>query len=259
MRILNCSSIETTIKSLSTLLKTKEEILNSFIESNKYRIQNNDSQWKYNNLTIDDILNHFNIGEHEILPDKLVMFHLTAALDKSTFREKGILNLESVIKGEIFSSFLEEYGIKMYYQDDSPPLLKFKGREYKEEQLAHRFKNDKCINGFLINEDAENNTNVSHIRECPEFIWDIGKLISMPEIVDKWKEKAKPMKLSLLVNFEDIKFFEPSNYILKAIEYVLFKRTGYWGPNDNYMVFLKEDICISPEKILEIEKVNYFY
>jgi hypothetical protein len=257
MRILNCSSVETTIKSLSTLLKTKEEIINSFIDSNKYRITSNESQWNYNNLTIDDILNHFNLGENEIIPDKLIMFHLTSALDDSTFREKGILNLESVIKDKIFSSFLEDYGIKMYYQNDLPPLLEFKGKEYREEQLAYRFKNDKCINGFLINEDAENNTNVSHIRECPEFFWDIGKLIKMPKIVDKWKEKAKPMKLSLLVNFEDINFFEPSNYILKAIEYILFKRTGYWGPNENYMVFLKEDICISPGKILEIEKVNY--
>lgn len=257
MRILNCSSVETTIKSLSTLLKTKEEILNSFIDSNKYRITNNDGIWKYNDLTIEDILNHFHLNENEILPDKLVMFHLTSALDDSSFREKGILNLESVIKDDIFSGFLEECGIKVCYQDNFPPLLEFKGKEYKEELLFHRFKNDKCINVFLINEDAENNTNVSHIRECPEFIWDIGKLIKMPEIVCKWKEKTKPIKLSLLVDYGDINSFEPSKYVLNAIEYILFKQTGYWGPDENYMVFLKEDICISPEKILKIEKVNY--
>ncbi|WP_342489184.1 hypothetical protein MKX67_09030 [Cytobacillus sp. FSL W7-1323] len=252
MRILNCSTVETTIKSLSDLLKTDEVNIISFIKSNKYRITNKDKLWHYDNLYIDDILNYFNLKVDEILPDKLLMFHLTTGIDDSSFRQNGILNLESIITKGILSDFFADLGIKIHYEINSPPIIRFKGKEFTDKMLFHRFNNDNCINGFLIKEDAENNSNVGHIRECPEFIWDISDLIKMPEIVSEWKKSAKPMKLSLLVNFEHVDYYEPSDYVLKAIEYVLFKNTGYWDPGQNFMVFLQGKVCISPENITEV-------
>ncbi|PGY10623.1 hypothetical protein [Bacillus sp. AFS031507] len=256
MCILDCSTVETTINSLSDLLKTNEKTINLFIKRNKYRITNKDKCWHYDNLYIEDVLNYFNLREDEILPDKLLMFHLTSGIDDSSFRKNGILNLKSIIKNEIFSSFFADLGIQIHYEEGSPPIIKFKGKEFKDEMLFHRFNTDKCINGFLIKEDAENNSNVRHIRECPEFIWDISKLINMPELVGKWKESAKPLKLSLHVNFEDINCFKPLDFVLKAIEYVLFKNTGYWDPDKNLMVFLHEDVCISSENITETEELK---
>lgn len=143
----------------------------------------------------------------------------------------------------------------IHYEEGSPPLIHFKGKVFKDEILFHRFNSDRCINGFLIKEGAESNSNVRHIRECPEFIWDISKLIHMPGLIGKWKESAKSMKLSLLVNFKDINYFEPAEYVLKAVEYVLFKKTNYWDPDNNFMVFLKEDVCISPENITQIDEL----
>ncbi|MDV2684006.1 hypothetical protein RYX56_06420 [Alkalihalophilus lindianensis] len=254
MRILDCSTVETTIKSLSDLLKTDEKSINSFINSNKYRIINKDKCWRYDNLYIDDVLSHFNLQLQEIYPDKLFMFHLTTGIGDGSFRQNGVLNLESIIKNDILSAFFAEFGIQINYEVNSPPIIKFKGQEFTDDMLFHRFNKDKCINGFLIKEDAENNSNVRHIRECPEFIWDISNLIKMPELVGKWKKSAKPMKLSLLVNFEDVDYFEPLEYVLKAIEYVLFKNTSYWDPDKNFMVFLQGEVCISPENITEIEE-----
>ncbi|MBT2730648.1 hypothetical protein J7E63_27900 [Bacillus sp. ISL-75] len=66
MRILDCSTIETTIKSLSTLLKTDQKTVNLFIESNKYRITNNAKNTYYDNLSIENVLNYFNLRENEI-------------------------------------------------------------------------------------------------------------------------------------------------------------------------------------------------
>lgn len=255
LRILDCSTVEATMKSLSILLKTDDKTLNLFIESNKHRITNKDKWCHYDNLSIEDILNYFNLPEDEILPDKLLMFHLTSGINDSSFRQNGILNLESIIKNEILSAFFADSGIQIHYKKGLLPVIKFKGKEFRDEMLFHRFNKDNCINGFLIKEDAENNTNVSHIRECPEFIWDISNLINMPDLVAKWKENVKPMKMSLLVNFEDINSFDPSDYVLKALEYVLFKHTGYWDPEKNYMVFLQEDVCISAENIAEIEEL----
>ncbi|WP_042142773.1 hypothetical protein [Paucisalibacillus sp. EB02] len=255
MRILDCSTIETTIKSLSHLLKTNKNTVNSFIESNKYRVTKKDKYWHYDNLYINDVLNYFNLHEDEIFPDKLLMFHLTSGIDDSSFRNNGILNLDSLIKSQTFSAFFAGSGIHIHYVEESPPIIEFNGKKIKDEMLFHRFNRDNCINGFLIKEDAENNPNVRHIRECPEFIWDISKLIKMPELVGKWKESAKPMMLSLLVNFKDIDYFEPSEYVMKAIEYVLFKKTGYWGPDNNFMVFLQGDVCIAPVNIIEITEL----
>lgn len=253
--MLDCSTVETTLKSLSELLKTDEETVNMFIEGNKYRITNKDKCWYYDNLYIGDILDFFNLNKDEILPDKLIMFHLTSGIDDSSFRQNGILNLQSVIKNEILSSFFTASGVKIYYEEGSPPLIHFKGKVFKDEMLFHRFNSDRCINGFLIKEDAESNSNVRHIRECPEFIWDISKLIHMPGLIGKWKESVKSMKLSLLVNFEDINYFEPAKYVLKAVEYVLFKKANYWVPDKNFMVFLNEDVCISPENITQIDEL----
>ncbi|MGF3103687.1 hypothetical protein [Rossellomorea sp. DUT-2] len=255
MRILDCSSVETTLKSLSDLFGTNEETLVMFIDSNKDRISNIDKLWKYNNIYIEDVLKYFNLRKDDILPDKLFMFHLTSGIDESSFQQNGILNIESIIKNDIFSSFFADSGISIQYEEGAPPLIHFMGKSFKDEMLFHRFNSDKCINGFLIKEDAENNSNVRHIRECPEFIWDISKIIHMPELIEKWKASAKPMKLSLLVNFEDINYFNPSEYVLKAIEYVLFKKTGYWDPDKNFMVFLNEDGFVSPENITEINEL----
>jgi len=254
LRILDCSTVETTIKSLSDLLKTDDNTLNLFIESNKHRITNKD-KWSYDNIYIEDLLNYFNLTEKEILPDKLLMFHLTSGIDDIGFRKYGILNLESLVKNGILSTFFADSGIQIHYEIGIPPVIKYNGKEFSDKMLSHRFNKDNCINGFLIKEDAENNTNVTHIRECPEFIWNISELIDMPDLVTKWKENAQPMKISLLVNFDDINFIKSSDYVLRAFEYVLFKHTGYWDPDHNFMVFLQEDVCISPKNIMRIEEL----
>lgn len=254
--MLDCSTVETTLKSLSVLLETDEKTVNTFVESNRYRVTNKDKCWYYDNLFIEDILDFFNLYKDEILPDKLLMFHLTSGIDDSSFRQNGILNLESIIKNDILSSFFLTSGIKIHYEESLPPLIYYKGKVFKDEMLFHRFNSDRCINGFLIKEDAESNSNVRHIRECPEFIWDISELIHKPGLIGKWKESTKSMKLSLLVNFKDINYFDPAEYVLKAFEYVLFKKKNYWDPDNNFMFFLKEDVCISPENIIQIDELQ---
>lgn len=109
--MLDCSTVETTLKSLSELLKTDEETVNMFIECNKYRVTNKNKCWYYDNLCIGDVLDFFNLRKVEIHPDKLLMFHLTSGIDDSSFRQNGILNLQSIIKNDILSSFFIAFGI----------------------------------------------------------------------------------------------------------------------------------------------------
>lgn len=133
LSVLDCSTVETTLKSLSKLLRTDVETVNMFIESNKYRITNEDKCWHYDNLYIGDVLDFFNLRKDEIFPDKLLMFHLTSGIDDSSFRQNGILNLQAIIKNDILSSFFTNSGVEIHYEEGSPPLIHSNGKVFKDE------------------------------------------------------------------------------------------------------------------------------
>lgn len=256
MKVLDCTTIETTFKSLSVLFKTDVKSVKNFIENNEYRLSRDGEYWSYDALKIEDILGYFNLYEKEIIPEKVVIFHITSTPTLSNFRDYGVLNLKSALENELFSSFFSNAGVKINYDENSPPLICYQEETFEDTLLFNRFFTDACVNGFLINEDAEDNPNITHIRNCPEFIHDISRLIKMPGLVEQWQRIAKSMKISMYVDFEDLNHYEPAEYVLKAVEYILFKNKYYWSPRENYIVYLKENINVPPENIIRIDEIK---
>jgi len=256
LRILDCSTVETTIESLSTLLKTDRETLNSFVENNAHRITYKNKFLEYKNLCIEDVVNYFNIREEEMIPDKIMVFHLTSAVDDCSFFNYGLLNLESVITEGVMNDFFASSNVEILYKEGATPIIKYKDKEFKDEMLAHRFSVDNCINGFLIKEGAENHEYVQHIRTCPEFICDMSRLAGIPNLQEEWERRAKPMMLSILVNYNDIIALKPLEYVLYALDFLVLKKASYWSEDQNYMIHLNEVVCISPENIAKVEELK---
>ncbi|WP_394555621.1 hypothetical protein C1N61_29890 (plasmid) [Priestia aryabhattai] len=256
MKILDCSNIKTTITSLCKLLNTDEKHLKEFIKQNTYRVVKDRRMTTYNDLKIEDVTTYFAVKKEEILPDKVVMFHLTSAANPKTYTQNGLLNLHTIVKRGLMDEFFSECNLRLIYKEGEIPLVEFDNRVVEFALLDHRFKGDQCINGFLIKEGAEHNSNVEHLRNCPEFIIDIGNLPGIPNLKEIWTRKAVPLKLTLEVNFDDINEWDVYNYILEPLKYLIFKETSSWSLGDNFMVFLKENIDVLPEKIIKIEELE---
>ncbi|MEM4992479.1 hypothetical protein WKH56_08060 [Priestia sp. SB1] len=256
MKILDCSNVKTTITSLCKLFNTTEKHLEEFIKQNTYRVVKDRGMTTYNGLTIEDVTTYFGVKKEGILPDRVLMFHLTSAANPETYTQNGLLNLHTIVTKGLMDEFFSECDLRLIYKEGEMPLVQFNNNVVEFAMLDHRFKSDQCINGFLIKEDAEHNSNVEHLRNCPEFIIDMGKLPGIPSLKETWTRKAVPLKLTLEVNFDDINEWDVYNYILEPLKYLIFKKTFSWSSGDNFMVYLKENIDVPPEKIIKIEELE---
>ncbi|MGF7535198.1 hypothetical protein AAGG74_16210 [Bacillus mexicanus] len=256
MKILDCSTVESTHQSLADIFQTDIEGVKHFVKKSENKFVKYEGM-KTEDLCIEDILDYFKLEKEEVLPDKLVLFHLTSGLDDRGFRKHGILNLENVIKKGLLNNFFEQNGISIICKENNKPIIKHNNKEYVDERLFWRFSADNCINGFLVREEAENNNNVKDLRECPEFISDISRLLGMPELVSNWKTSTNAMVLSLIVDFKEVNDFDPNRFIIGAVEYLALKNKSSWGSEDNKMVFLSEKANIPPSDILKVETKSY--
>ncbi|MED4285080.1 hypothetical protein P4679_24480 [Priestia megaterium] len=256
MKILDCSDVKTTITSLCKLLNATEKHLEGFIKQNTYRVVEDRGMTTYNDLKIEDVTTYFDVKKEEILPDRVLMFHLTSAANPKTYTQNGLLNLHTVVTKGLMDNFFTECNLKIVYKEGEMPLVQFNNTTVEYSMLDHRFKEDQCINGFLIKEGAEYNSHVKHLRDCPEFIIDMGKLPGIPNLKEIWIRKAVPLKLTLEVNFKDINEWDVYNYILEPLRYLILKQTASWSLGDNFMVFLKENINVPPEKVVKIEELK---
>jgi hypothetical protein len=263
--LLNCIDLVRTYESLGKILGH----LGKFILQNSKRITcENGYYWRYDNLTIQDVKSYFNKYEFDF--DEIAIYHVVAIINKESYMEKGLLNLGSLAKdsNNDFTNFLKEFGISFRQDREGNPDFEYNGIKISSDYVQHRLQKDQCINGFLLGESCLLDTNVSAIRECPEIIAHISReVINLPNLRNSWMQRAIPSFVSFKVKIEqidsstfnkDLSIEEKKEFfLLKSIEYLLFKHTHY--PLENPMIYLKENINVCPERIMSITELKNDY
>ena len=171
------------------------------------------------------------------------------------------------------STFLESKGITFketskglnaYYNNellnwdkfDNSYAARLRGRLKKKGQRV-----DNCINGFLINDHFWKDSNVTHLKDCPELVSDLCYQIKRYDIVREWEETRTPYALGFLVDVKDIIFDESTRYkTIKSKVYFVYKNIIYyliqdyhnkWDPRfDNLMLRLKDNMTVSKANII---------
>ncbi|MDA2111795.1 hypothetical protein P4388_10900 [Bacillus thuringiensis] len=263
-RILNCIDMEHTFDSISSILDVPTDQVISFLKENKWRISNDEGFWRYDNLDFNDIQQYFNFDIKTCLFDEIVINHIAAILDQNSFFKEGLLNLKGLIKQKnCFTEFLNNYGITMMLDDSNNITWFHNKKQITSSYLEHRLTKDRCINGFLFGDEAQHDSNIRDIKECPEIIKHISDVILQDsQIARNWIEQAQPSLISFKVKIEDI---DKTTYIgahslneirmsciLDVFDFLLHKY-AFCPIGRTRMIFLKEDISIPPSDIISIK------
>lgn len=210
--------------------------------------------------------------------DSCVMCHVTSRTTPPN--ESDVLYLIKVLSEKTeLSTFLESKGITFketskglnaYYNNklldwneyDSSYAARLRGRLKKKGRRI-----DNCINGFLINDRFWEDSNVTHIKDCPELVSDICHLIKRYDIIREWEETRTPYALGFLGEVKDMIFDNHTRYktinskvyfIYKNVIYYLIQDYhGKWNPRfDNLMIRLKDNITVAKENIIGYYKIE---
>lgn len=266
-KILNCMDNEHTINSISTILDVPKSQIILFLKENNWRISNTEGFWTYENLEFDDIQKYFDFDINKCLFDEIVVNQIAAILDKKSFLEVGLLNLKGLAtQKNSFTEFLHRYAITMNVDNNENIYWYHNNKQITSDYLKDRLTKDQCINGFLFGDEAQHDSNVQRIKECPEIIRHVAEIILQDsKIAENWIMEAIPSLVSFKVNIEDIdettypKAHSQNEirmlYILDIFNYLLQKYALY--PIDRTrMIFLKEDITIPPSNIISVKALN---
>lgn len=126
---------------------------------------------------------------------------------------------------------------------------------------------DNCINGFLINDRFWEDSNVTHLKDCPELIQDICYQIKRYDIIREWGKATVPYALGFMVDVKDIIFDRYARYrTIKSKVYFIYKNIiyyliqdyhGKWNPRfDNLMIRIKDNITVRKENIIGYYKIE---
>lgn len=261
---LDCRNIESTFISLSRILNVDKKDIVQFLKDNRNRITIDGNSYYYDNLSQNDIKEYFK--PEEINFQEITVHHISSILDKNSFLNEGILNLRKLLLTKnSFTNFLSQYEISIRENYPDTLVLLYKGKEASTDYLTYRFKKDRCINGFLFCESALIDSNVSHIRECPELVSHIGReIIGSSDLEKYWKLQGVPSLVSFNVPVNQIHWTTFNGHlelndqrmylIFKALEFLLFKYCHY--PIENKMIFLEENYDVPPEDIIKVAELD---
>jgi hypothetical protein len=198
--------------------------------------------------------------------DSLILSHLSSRISEPNSSDKILSNLHQVLteKSDLSSMFLK-YGVRFairnkrivtYYDD-----VEVNWNNYTSYQVA-RVKNrlmfrDKCVNGFLFNDQIWKDSRVRHLCYSPEILEDISSVLQIKGIIDEWRESAKLYVVGVRANLKDI-YLDGINcfslqskilYIYKqSLSYLKMCKNETWSPeNSNIMIRLKDHLNVSPE------------
>lgn len=263
--MLNCFNFEQTVKSLEPILDTTSQQIIEFVSSIRNKVKHEGSFWDYSGLEVNEIKDYFKVERFNF--ESIVVHHVAAILNEESYRENGIMSLGNLIVSDnSFSNFFHSFGIT--FEKNSNGLVQM----YKDNEVIGtdytdtRFKDDQCINGFLLREKALTSSNVKEMWYCPELIAHISReLLKSDTMKLNWEQQAKPSILSFKVEIDSIdsSTFGYGNkllhekqefFVCKAIEFLLHKITDY--PLVENMVFLKEYVSIPPENIIAINYID---
>ncbi len=261
-KLLDCSDLQSTYKSVADILGVEESSVAKFILDNTYRFEKN----KYgfleyiNKLTLGDILGSFSIDEEDIDYDYLVVQHVASIYDRNSFLTKGLMSIKDLFTSDnAFRSKLIDYGLKTGISANGGLYIEREGRIVTTKYLQHRIERDRCINGFLTWIDVQTDSNVSNIRECPEIVSHIGRYILGSDTLEKdWIRNSESSVVSFKVTMEEIQDINhipvtKQHLLLSAID-CLLKYHVHYENHWTIMVFLKENISVDASRIIGVKK-----
>lgn len=199
--------------------------------------------------------------------DTCVMSHVTSRITPPN--NTDVLNTIKVLTTETdLSKYLKSYGI--IFKESSKCIDVYYNSEKldvsNDAMLRRRLRKegnwmDNCINGFLINDNFWKDSNVVHLKSCPEIVSVVCCKIKRHDIIREWNEKTTPYALGFLVNLQDIIFDEYTKYkTIKSKVYFTYKNLiyylvqnyhGEWNPRfNNLIIRLKDNLIVSRENVI---------
>ncbi|WP_106496402.1 hypothetical protein [Lentibacillus sp. Marseille-P4043] len=263
-KLLDCSNLESTYKSVADILGVQISTVGKFILNNTYRFEiNKYGSLEYKNrLDVDDLANSFNVAEEKIDFDYLTVQHVASIYDRNSLLTNGLMNIKDLFTSDnAFRSKLKEYGLDTGTTANGEPYIEREGQIVSTDYLQHRFNRDRCINGFLTWIDAQTDSNVSNIRECPEIVSHIGRYILDSYALEKdWIRNSESSVISFKVALEEILDINhipvtKQHLLLSAIDCLLKFHVGY-KDYKTIMIFLKENISIDASRIIDIRSFS---
>lgn len=216
-KVLYTTSHEDIIESISNICSCGETAINNYLKYSR----------PFKNICVGDIkLNPFFKaigvqfkGNNELFNiikfDSCIISHLTTRI--SPPHESAIYNLNEVLseptdisrflasKGLTFKKTSQ--GIVVYYNCEMVDWSSFDSSYASRIKVRLRTSGnhlDNCVNGFLFNHLFWEDSNVEHIKYCPEIITDICQVIHREDIVDEWKDVSTSYALGFLTDINDI-------------------------------------------------------
>ena len=249
---------------------------------NEYVLESNrdfEEFWDRNEARIDNI---------DITDLRIIGFHVVSSLDDcAEIKENGLWNLQRVLTEDtMLKRVLEQHGLsfdvpncKMHYNGQTWDIEyeKYKGRydltdeEELIEWISHRIYYDYCVNGFLCCDDVT--TYGTDIEKRPEFILKLVEMFpELEEMEEWWKETGVPYEVVFYALPEQVmrEFFglpeeddDMPRYWYELSDEQLIKKKllslaveGMYGGLDKQYLYIKDDLCLPPEQILECNRLN---
>ncbi|WP_053957349.1 hypothetical protein [Inediibacterium massiliense] len=279
-KVLWTTSYEDIIESISNICDCSEQNINNYLKYYE----------PFNNIFVGDIqLNNFlkiigvkfnnNTELFEMIKfDKCVISHLTTRTKLPN--KSNIYCLTEVLsKTTDLSKFLACKGIN--FKETSQGLITFFNNKIVDwnsfdGSYAYRIKKrlkargeyiDNCINGFLFNHLFWEDSNVEHIRDCPEIVSDICYVLNRQDILNEWRKISTLYALGFLVDIKDIIFDEHAKLkTTKSKIYLTYKYVIYylvqvyhnvWNTRfNNPIIRLKDNQSVIKENIIGFYEIK---
>lgn len=281
--LLDTTSKNTVIKSLSKILNVRQEYIDYYIIRNMFKIKKG---------TVKDIdLNEFfkfisKLAKESIEPKfdltYVTISHLSPRLSLQSIIQEPLYNLSNVLTNDTeLSKYLRKVGlvftnenkiIKVTHNDKKVDWTKYDCPT--AQMIINRLEgnrvwtiSDNCINGFLFNGKIYKNGNVGHIFRNPEIMENILRVLGKLDAISKFSKKSKPYIICFKVPVSDIVFDENGNHrlnnkqknflILRYCLYYLSLQKSYdWSENNNPIIRLKDNLNVDINNIVAVYEVN---
>jgi hypothetical protein len=196
-------------------------------------------------------------------PDKSDIYYLVKAFSEPTDISNFLAN-----KGLTFEKTAQ--GLITYHNDKIVEWNSYDNtaiyRIIKRLRIKGKYI-DNCINGFLFNDKIWEDSNVEHIKDCPEIISDICNVLHRQDIINEWENISKTYAIGFFVDVKDIIFDEHTRFNTKkskmyliykyVIYYLVQNYHGLWRPRfDNPIIRLQDNQIVDKNDIFGFYEIE---
>ena len=209
-------------------------------------------------------------------PDEVVFYHLTRRLNVANVDES--FNLHKLLLGtNSISDYLSSKGISFCETENGLDMIRFgkrcplederlPGVKYLKVRLGYYENTDYCVNGFALKDFICGNGYARILFNAPEIIVNISQYFQDPSIVEDFKNNSRYYCFAYRVPISAFEFVgekKTNKEKAKLLMLYIFKRllVLHQGDEndrdeDNPILFLKEELCLQPDRFLGKEEIT---